>query len=42
MSGLGKRAWWAVCQLLRPDITREEYEAQWAAFVEAKRGGDCN
>lgn len=31
-----KDEWWEVCQALRPDLTREEFEAMWVDFTAGK------
>lgn len=31
-----KEEWWDVARKVRPDLTREEYERQWAEFVAKK------
>jgi hypothetical protein len=33
-----KEEWWDVARRLNADITREEYEQQWAEFVALKKG----
>jgi hypothetical protein len=32
-----KEEWWDVARRVRPDLTREEYEAMWTEFAELKR-----
>lgn len=31
-----KEEWWDVCRKVRPDITREEYEAMWEENTQHK------
>ena len=31
---------WSVCQELRPDISREEYEKMWDEFMRRKLNGE--
>lgn len=37
MDELTKDEFYAVARLLKPDITREEYEVMWLEFCEVKR-----
>lgn len=34
---LDRDEWWDVCRLVRPDITREEFENDWREFAELKQ-----
>lgn len=33
---LDRIEWWDVCRKVRPDLTEDEFEAQWAEFQRAK------
>lgn len=37
-----KDEWWDVCRRLRPDLTREEYDAMWDEFQQAKAARRAN
>ena len=34
---LDETEWWDVCQRVRPDVTRDEFEEQWREFEAMKR-----
>lgn len=33
---LDKEEWWDVCRRMRPDMTREQYDADWKEFIAMK------
>ena len=39
LTELDQEEWWEVCQRVRPDISREEYDAMWQNFQERKEAG---
>jgi hypothetical protein len=32
-----REEWWDVCRTVKPDMTREQFEADWEEFQELKR-----
>lgn len=39
LNELDQNEWWDVCREVRPDLSRADFEAMWADFVERKASG---